>query len=789
MRKIAILLLCLVLTATFSRCQVHGMKKTTRRAAAAAMNSSPSHNVRLGTLWVDSMMKDMTLSQKVAQLMVIRVPLNMSDREQRKFEQTLRETEVGGVCFFVGTAQQTLPLIRRFQSLSRVPLLVCIDAEWGLGMRLKDCYAFPQNGDFGLLPPEMDTLLYDMGREIGLQCKHMGIHVNFAPVVDVNSNPDNPVIGPRSFSADPKRVAQLGIQYMKGLQSAGVMAVAKHFPGHGDTKTDSHFDLPVINHTREYMDTVDLYPFQQLIDAGVEGIMTAHLQVNAYESQPNCPSSLSSHLVNELLRQRMKFSGMVITDGLDMQGVTKYYNQGEGELAALLAGSDILLLPPDVPRAIKRICEAAESDPDLARLVDMRCRRVLRAKLAHGCAQMHPDTWRVPNREDSLRCDAIVRSLRLATAGTIDSIVNDGIAHHAYPGCQVLAMKDGKLLYRKAYGHLTYDPASPQVTMNTVYDLASVTKMVSTTLAMMKLVETGKVRLDDPLSRYLPYLKNTDKSKITIRQTLSHMARLKSFDSYWKTAKDAEDPRESIMAQVVASPLNANAGYEYSDLGFILLGDLVQYVSGQRLDIFVHQHFYSPMGLCHTFYNPTEHGIDSLQIAPTEQDNYYRNRLVQGVVHDQNAYAMGGISGHAGLFSTADDLARILQMLLDGGIYDGHRYLKAETIALFNTRYYDKQGCRRGLGFDKPLLKGSGGSACDEASQKSFGHTGFTGNVVWVDPECNMFYIFLSNRVCPSATPNKLANMNIRTKIQSELYKSVTGSLNDQANGVAGFGN
>ncbi len=782
------MLAALLLMGAVCHGQVQGMKQMKKMRSSLASAREASHR-RLGTLWVDSMIKDMTLSQKVAQLMVIRVPLDLEGKAQREFEQVIRETEVGGVCFFVGTAQKTLPLIKRLQYVSRVPLLVCIDAEWGLGMRLKDCYAFPKNAEFGQLPHEMDTLLYDMGREIGLQCRNMGIQVNFAPVVDVNSNPDNPVIGPRSFSADPKRVAELGIQYMKGLQSTGVMAVAKHFPGHGDTKTDSHFDLPVISHSRQYMDSVDLYPFQQLIDAGVQGVMTAHLQVEAYENEPNRPSSLSSHLVSELLRKRMKFEGMVITDGLDMKGVTKYYQNGEGELAALLAGSDILLLPPDVPQAIRRICEAAEADPDLKQLIEMRCRRVLREKFEHGCADLHPNSWHVPSAADSLRCEAIVQALRLVVEGTIDSIVNDGIAKGAYPGCQVLALKDGRLLYRKAYGHYTYDPASPEVTMNTVYDLASVTKMVSTTLAVMKLVETGKVRLDDPLSRYLPYLKHTDKARITIRQAMSHMARLKAFDAFWKSAKDAEDPCEDVMQQVVASPLNGSDEYVYSDLGFMLLGDLVQNVSGQRLDIFVGRHFYSPMGLCRTFYNPTEHGIDSLEIAPTEYDTHYRNRLVQGVVHDENAYAMGGVSGHAGLFSTADELARILQMLLNGGTYEGHRYLKTETIELFNTRHYQGRGCRRGLGFDKTLLGGAGGSACAETSQRSYGHTGFTGTMVWVDPENNMVYVFLSNRIYPSPIPNKLASMNIRTKVQSELYKGVAPGEAKEDAGVADFGN
>lgn len=785
-KKFVILCVAVLLGTMVCEGQVRGMKRSSRSiqgAAASAKRGTP----QMATAWVDATMRDMTLRQKVAQLMVIRVPLDLEGKRQRDFEQLLRETEVGGVCFFVGTAKQTLPLVKRFQSLSQVPLLVCIDAEWGLGMRLKDCYSFPQNGTWGTLPPEMDALLYDMGREIGLQCRNMGIHVNFAPVVDINSNPRNPVIGPRSFSDDPKRVASLGIQYMKGLQSQGVMAVAKHFPGHGDTETDSHFDLPVINHTREYMDTVDLYPFRQLIDAGVEGVMTAHLQVNAYEEESNHPSSLSSHVVGDLLRKKLNFKGLVITDGLDMKGVTKYYTGGNESLAALMAGSDILLLPPDVPAAIDAICSAARDDKDLQDLIDVRCRRVLRSKYYHGCSDLHPDRWHVPTKEDSLRCDSIVRALATATLPSIDSIARDGIEKGAYPGCQVLAMQNGRLLYRKAFGHLTYDSNATPVTMNTMYDIASVTKMVSTTLAVMKLVETGKVKLNDPLSRYLPYLKHTDKEKITILQALSHMGRLKAFDTYWKKAQTADDPLASVIEQVTATPLLPKTEYVYSDLGFILLGQLVQQVSGQRLDIFVHRHFYAPMELTHTFYNPTEHRVDTNLIAPTERDDHYRHRLVRGVVHDENAYAMGGVSGHAGVFSTADDLAKILQMLLNGGTYNGKRYLKKETIEMFNQRHFAMQGCRRGLGFDKPLMHSTGGSCCDEASQNSYGHTGFTGTMVWVDPDCGLIYVFLSNRVHPNASPNKLAQMNIRTKIQSELYKSLSGK--PQGGGVANFGN
>ena len=780
------------------------MKKTLLLLCAVGLalhlQAQPSHTPSLGsgnsiahygdiaTAWVDSVMATMSLEQQVAQLMIIRVPLNMDDKSLDDFCQLIQQTEVGGVCFFVGTAEKTLPMIRRFQSVSCVPLLVCIDAEWGMGMRLKDCYSFPRNGRFGQLPHEMDTLVYMMGAEIGRECRNMGIHVNFAPVADVNSNPANPVIGTRSYGSDPERVAQLAIQFMRGQQSQGVMAVAKHFPGHGDTDADSHFDLPVIRHSRGHLDSVELVPFARLIAAGVEGVMTAHLHISAYETEPHRPSSLSANVVNGLLRQRMGFQGMVITDGLDMKGVTKYFADGQGEYEALLAGSDLLLLPPDVPAAIRTITRAAENDDDLRHLVEMRCCRVLRAKYNHGCARMNPDSWRIPDRNDSLRCVAITNALRAATETKIDSIVEDGIARQAYPGCQVMALHNGQLLFHRNYGHLTYAPGAPEVTDETVYDLASVTKMLATTLAVMKLVEAEKVRLDDPLSRYLPYLKRTDKEKITIRQVLSHVAGLKDFDAYWKTARFSDDPYADVIEQVAATPLQTTGRYVYSDLGFILLGDMVRYVSGQTLDIFVQQHFYEPMGLCHTHFNPIENGIDSLSIAPTEADNYYRQCIIQGSVHDPNAYAMGGVSGHAGLFSNASDVAKLLQMLLNGGVYDGHRLLKEQTIALFNSRSYARNGCRRGLGFDKPLLSGEESTACAEASQESFGHTGFTGTMVWVDPETKLVYLFLSNRVHPKASPNKLAQMNIRTQVQHELYK-VLSPADDCGAGTATFGN
>ena len=738
----------------------------------SAQNDNIFHvgNLRFKPLrvdWIDSVMKTLSLEQQIAQLMVVRVPLNLTDTKASEFSSTMNGYGVGGVCFFAGTAERQVELTKMFQSQAKVPLLVCLDAEWGLAMRLNDCYAFPRNAVFGKLPQSADSIVYRVGEEIGRECREMGVHINFAPVVDINSNPKNPVIGTRSFGTNPGRVAQLGIMYAQGQQSQGVMAVAKHFPGHGDTETDSHLQLPIINHTRAYMDTVDLYPFRRCIDAGVNGVMVAHLQVNAYDR--NRPSSLSPVLVDSLLRKELNFNGLVITDGLDMKGVTNGYKDGLGELLALKAGNDILLLPPDVAKSIDVIRQAAENDPEVRRMVEIHCRRVLKAKreliVKNPCkiSDIHS-----PNAEAMQRCRDIVADININLDRRIDSLAMKGIEAKAYPGCQIAVMHKGRLVFSRSYGQLSYDPEADSVDSRTIYDLASLTKVTATTLAMMKLVDGGRVKLDDPLSRYLPYLKGTDKERITIRETMSHYARFKAFDSYWQTTTD----RDSILQLIANSKLIDAQKYLYSDLGFILLSDLVEKVSGMPLDMYVNRHFYQPMGLTNTCFLPLQNGIDIERIAPTEVDD---NRgLIRGEVHDPNAHAMGGVSGHAGLFSTAEEVAKIMQMLLNGGELDGHRYLSNETVTTFTSRHYADRGNRRALGFDKPTLNPQqGATAAPEASQASYGHTGFTGTMLWVDPEQDLVYVFLSNRVHPTATPNRLAQMNIRTDIQSFIYQDI----------------
>lgn len=837
---------------------------------------SPAHK------WADSVMNKMSMKEKIGQLMMLRVPLNMTPRAEKKFIEQIKETHAGGVCFFAGTADVQYEQTKRFQAESKCPLYVAIDAENGLGMRLRDCYSFPKQMLMGAMPSKYNKLIEAMGEEVGRQCRSLGVHINFAPVVDLNSNPKNPVIGLRSFGEDRKDVAQKGIAYMRGMQNQHVVAVAKHFPGHGDTKTDSHLDLPVINHTKDYIDTIDVYPFDELMKAGVKGMMTAHLQVNAYDNRSNIPSSLSEKIVKELLCDKLGFNGLIFTDGIDMKGVTKYHKDGQAELMALKAGNDIILLPPDVEKAIDVIESAARKDDAIKRIVEEHCHKILVMKYRSGlnkesvpaekpnmasrketcdsisyqmalkgitlikneggvlplkpgaaidtteCLVLYESPYNMPKRMTEMESAKVVvmayqdmepvrRAVddllhgraqfegrlpvavdtfkvgyglqldlstpydRVVEAGMdaecfkkIDSIANLGITKKAYPGCQILIAKDGKVVYNKAYGHQTYDTTSMAVDSNTVYDLASLTKMAATTLAIMRLVDTHKLRLEDKLSTYLPYLKHTNKRNITVREALSHFARLKDYDSYWEKARDEADPYMSVLKQISKSDLNKEQKYVYSDLGFILLGDLVRIVSGQTLDHYVAKYFYEPMGLNVTTFCPLEHGVNLRNIAPTENDKVYRKRIVRGTVHDQNADVMGGVAGHAGLFSSATELYAICQMLLNGGEYGGKRYLSKETIDQFNTRYYADKGNRRALGFDKPMLKPTKvGQTALEVSQSSFGHTGFTGTMIWVEPEYRLVYIFLSNRVYPNATPNKLAQMNIRTDIQSLIYQSL----------------
>lgn len=381
----------------------------------------------------------------------------------------------------------------------------------------------------------------------------------------------------------------------------------------------------------------------------------------------------------------------------------------------------------------------------------------------------------------------------------LDAFIKKCIYQGAFPGCQVFAAKDGEIIFQKNYGYYTYD-RSQEVTDSSLYDIASVTKVAATTLAIMKLYEEGDLKLSATLKDYLPFVEGTDKADITIANLLTHQAGLKAWIPFYKNVLDSitGTPRydlfrytadrtynmpvaarlylkgsytETVWDEILFSDLSNKGGYVYSDLDFYFLEKVVEAISGQRLDVFVSEHFYKPLDLTHTLYNPWKKGW-AKKCVPTEDDQYFRFQLIQGYVHDPGAAMLGGVAGHAGVFSNMSDLAVLLQMLNNGGSYSGKRYLKKETIKLFSG--YHSSISRRAYGFDKPEKEpGDGGPASQLCSKAAFGHQGFTGTCAWADPETGITFIFLSNRIYPSAE-NKLINrLDVRTKAQTYIYEAL----------------
>jgi beta-N-acetylhexosaminidase len=952
-------------------------------------------SLEIENLWLDSMLASMTLDEKIGQLFTIRAHSNLSQDHIKSVEQQIQKYHVGGLCFFQGTAAKQLELTNRYQAMSKIPLLISMDAEWGLSMRLKDSImSFPRNLMLGAIPNSQ--WLYDYGRVHAAQLKRIGVHVNFAPVIDINNNPQNPVINDRSFGEDKFNVVTKSYMYMIGLQDEGIMACGKHFPGHGDTQVDSHYDLPVINHSRERMEETELFPFDLLCENGLQSVMVAHVHVPALDSTPNMPTSLSPAVVDTLLRRSMGYDGLVFTDALEMKGVTKYYKPGEIELRALMAGNDVLLLPEDIDIAFKTLKNALESGLIKVDRLEESVRRILRAKYRLGIGEQasypklenlyqdlnHPDFYavkenimaealtlvkdqftalpllpsklpgisfvhigceapaafmetaewygqtrhhvlppvltdellsqclgeldtsqwivitlhakkrvasanygldpkalafveqlqqRFKNRlvfaffgnpyglryfeklpvviaayeDDPMAYSLFVQALfgarsfvgklpvkvsdefplysgkktqlsgvlRLSTpeavgmhSGTlarIDTIMAEMIKIKASPGAQIMAIKDQSVVWNKAYGTHTYDKQSPAVLRSDLYDVASVTKVTASTLAIMKLYEDGLLDLDKPISEYLPLFKGSNKEFITLREILLHKAGLTPWipfykqtvskknggppipDSLWfRTSADSnympvadhlwlkKSYIDTILTQIRDSPLLPDKSYKYSDLGFILIPFIVEAVSGMRMDAYLDKYFYKPLGLRYTFFNPKEKIKTGGVLVPTENDNYFRNQLLVGHVHDMAAAMLGGVSGHAGLFSNTRDLGILFSMLVNGGFYQGKRYLKEETIDYFTTRPEGES--RRGLGFDMiQLQKGKAVNVTGLASSRTFGHTGFTGTCVWADPECGIIYIFLSNRVYPSMENTKINDYQYRLRVHYHIYQSL----------------
>ncbi|MGM0530180.1 MAG: glycoside hydrolase family 3 N-terminal domain-containing protein [Bacteroidota bacterium] len=344
--------------------------------------SSPSSLLAVESFWVDSVMNEMTLSEQIGQLFMVAAYSNKGPQHSQEIMELIKKHHIGGLIFFQGNPREQAKLTNIYQNYSEVPLMIGLDAEWGLGMRLDSVISYPHQMALGAIP--QDSLIYEMGLDISEQLRRLGVHINFAPVVDVNNNPDNPVIGSRSFGEDKYNVARKGISYVNGLQDNGVLAVAKHFPGHGDTDQDSHKTLPLIPHDSARLDSIELYPFKRMIQNGVGGMMVAHLQIPAYTQGSNRPTTLSKQVVTDLLREEMGFNGLVFTDALNMKGVTEHFPPGEIEAEALKAGNDVLLYPQDVSTAISEIKRQVRNGEISRESVEESCRRILSFKYWAG---------------------------------------------------------------------------------------------------------------------------------------------------------------------------------------------------------------------------------------------------------------------------------------------------------------------------------------------------------------------------------------------------------------------
>ena len=931
--------------------------------------------------WVDSTFTSLTLEEKIGQLFMVMTFSEQGEKHFDKISKNIVEDNIGGVIFSSGGPYGQTKWLNKFQKKSKVPLLIGMDAEWGVAMRLDSVQAFPWNMTLGAI--QNDVLVKDIGHRIGEQAKRLGIHINFAPSVDINTNPKNPIIGNRSFGEDKQNVARKGIAFMQGMHEAGILSSAKHFPGHGDTATDSHLGLPSINFSMERIEEVELYPFKRIINAGVSSVMVAHLDIPAIDA--GIPSSLSQKTVQTLLQDSLQFKGLIITDALNMKGASGISPKYGIDVSAFLAGNDILLIPNDVSVAIKKMKRAFKAKKITEQRLAHSVKKILKAKYlvglnnnkeisseflsdnlntnkddyliakamqaaitvvqnknnvlplekttTYGYLKLGDDTgldfrnslskeiklhrvneslsnseiisnlkdyekiiigfhrsndnpWKASSfskkeiqliselvKSHTIILDVFVKPYALSKINTLEGIdglvvsyqnnipaqiasadillgdrkatgklpvsisssfpVGMGIELNGptkigkgtpesvgidsnllnriddlaliaidslmTPGMQILVARHGKIVFNKSYGFHTYEKKKP-VTNTDLYDLASLTKVLATLPLVMKEVDQGKLTLETRLGDLNEEWKQSNKADISIQDMLSHYARLTPWIPFYKeTLKKGSsklnkkfyrkrkskrfsipvadhfygkrDLPELISNQILESELRDSLMYKYSDLPYFFMKDLFENRYNESLEILARDSFYLPLGLNRTTFNPNKN-TPNQTIIPSEIDSYYRNQELKGEVHDMAAAMLGGVGGHAGLFSNASEVAVLMQLFLNKGTYAGKRYFSAETFDQFNQCLYCDQGNRRGVGFDKPQLEGSG-STCGCLPKSSFGHSGFTGTYAWADPENELIYIFLSNRTYPTMDNNLLLKHDIRTRIQQYIYDSI----------------
>lgn len=950
------------------------------KVSVGQKNSLDEYN-NLDKQWVDSIFATLSLEEQIAQLFILPAYSNKDSIHVEEICEAITKYKIGGICFFQANAVEQVRLTNLYQSLSKVPLMIFMDAEWGVGMRLDDVANMPFQIMLGAMNDA--SLVYEYAKIVGRQFKRLGMHFNFAPVLDINSNSDNPIINYRSFGEDKEQVALMGIQYIRGLEKMGILASAKHFPGHGDVDVDSHYELPVIHKTISELNDLELYPFRRAImETNVAGIMIAHLNLPKIMDKKHLPSSISPEIIKNILREKLNFSGLVISDALNMDGFKKYIANDHANLLALKSGNDLLNLPDNLGFSIKSIKQEMLRDSSFLFEVQQKVKRVLLSKYHAGLYKkinsissenliydlneysrsalnreivnsaitlvrmkkkdfldelqnnsrlilyiaigekshnklsyilrqnyncsvefldlkankkevyriynmykkhnplvligMHSygssvkknynfnnatklvlnkfskfpynmsllfgnpyilkNFDKIPNillaynnsnetqsavanilagkqfprghlpfntKHDLL--GAGIHSLELNLGypelhkskhlAKIDNIMREEIAAKTFPGAVIMAIKDGRIIYQKAFGKQCYDECSNLVTPNTIYDVASLTKGFATTLAIMKLYEDKIIDIDAKLSQYLPLLKGTNKENITIKEVLWHESGLPAWLPFHKTlAKINSSPlpysskeygkyniriaqnlyfhhswHDSLIQSMLKMPLGEKK-YRYSDIGFIFLGMLVQQVSQLSLDEYLRHYIYDKIGTEWTMFNPYNK-VALSHISPTENDKVIPRAQVHGFVHDYIAALMGGVAGHAGLFSTAPDLMLIAQLLLNKGNLKNMELFKPETVEMFTQLKHLPN--HRGLGFDKPELGGNRSYPSSYSSDLTFGHSGFTGTAVWIDPKYNFAFVFLSNRVYPNANNNQLRKHKVRERILDLFYQYI----------------
>ena len=908
--------------------------------------------------WVESTLRNMSVDEKIGQLLFATYHGSFTPKDAAAYAQMMHDVNDLHVGGFINITQSsplgivksqaypTAVLTNQLQAKSKLPLLIGADFERGAAMRLDEGTSFPTAMALAAAGNPRDA--YTMGKVTALEARAVGIQWIYAPDADVNNNPGNPIINTRSFGEDPARVGQFVAEFVRGVEENGGLATAKHFPGHGDTASDSHIDLPIIHADRERLERLEFVPFRQAIAAGVGSVMTGHLSVPALEPDTNTPATLSGRILTGVLRDELGFQGLVVTDAMDMGGITVRYAPGEAAVRAFLAGADALLMPPVPDAAFEGLQDAVKSGRISRQRLDASVRRILQAKARLGLQKTRlvdvnainekfgsvawqneaqeisdrgvtllrdtphrlpldgtkpmralllafyadpepypgedlerelrtrfdslttlradtrfvkadmlklppPDSYdvailalfvrvsdrkgnvdlppeqvpvaeqlyktgkpvitvgfgspylveRFPQAETWLAAFGIsdvaqisvaralfgqipVRGHLPVTVPGVDlnagfgmelpanpmtlqpmdvrgeallqpayQVIERSIADKAFPGATLAVGFRGKVAVQ-AFGDLSYDAKSPAVAPQTMFDIASLTKVVATTTLVAKLAEGDfpvPLDLDAPVERYLPEWAAGPqpewRHRVTVRHLLTHTSGLPPFKEYWRTSKGKQD----TLSRIFAEPLDYEPGTKevYSDLGIILMAEIVERLTGRTLDSLAKSYIFTPLGMKDTMYTPPKKLWK--QIAPTELDANWRKRLVQGEVHDENAFAMGGVSGHAGVFSTAPDLAAFCQMLLNGGVYAHQRILRRATIAQFTTPQQLSSGTRT-LGWAVPTENSSSGHYF---SAHSFGHTGFTGTSIWIDPDRQLFVVLLTNRVNPTRENQKIA--------------------------------